>query len=156
MEWLIKDGSAEAVQRAQLRRATGLLVALIVFCGAQLLAHSASVRIDRGTAHAYDALLLLAPGLLALKLARVIFDGPAWLLNARARRALNDELARDNQRRATIAGLHVAALTAFALACAAPFLHLNAYDVAQLVLFALVAPAVVRFAWLEVRGAKGP
>ncbi len=142
----------DAVEHAQRRRLIVLTFALAVFGLALVMALGASARVEAGVVRAVDVLQLLSPGLLAAGMARGILGPPLWLRDRRASRAVNDELARDNQRRAAIAGLIGAGATAFALTLTTPFLGLRAYEVAYALLFAPVFLSVARFVWLEVAG----
>lgn len=111
----------DLTERAQWRRIVVLSLALTLFVLMQAIALAASARIEDGPVRAVDIAQLIAPGLLALGMSRGIFGPPLWLPSALARQAVNDELARDNRRRASIAGLACAGATAFVLACVRPF-----------------------------------
>jgi hypothetical protein len=141
-----------SVEKAQRLRVIVLLLALAAFGGAELMALSATARIEAGAVRTVDIVQLLSPGLVAAGLARGVSSAPLLMRDSRARRAINDELAQDNQRRAAILGLFAAGLVAFTLACTAPFLQLEAHEAAHAIGSVLVAVTVLRFVWLEIAG----
>jgi hypothetical protein len=142
----------DLAERAQRRRVAVLTLALTLFILMQVIALAASARIADGAVRAVDIAQLFAPGMLALGMSRGMFGAPMWLRNAHAKQAVNDELARDNRRRAVIAGFAFGGLTAFVFACLTPVLALPGYMVAQAIFSALIVVTVGRFIWLEWAG----
>jgi hypothetical protein len=145
-----RPSNVELADRIARRRVTGMTAATVAFLAVQIVARP----VFRSDAYAASGLrsYLWAVNAGALLLLLLPIGGYVW--GRRVRELVNDEVSRQNSRRATAAAFWLAMIIGLGIYVLPAIRGVSAREAAYLVVTPATAFALLAFAWLESRALR--
>lgn len=143
--------NTDTIERLSRRRARFLIVCAVAYLGWQFPLFEAYHRLSAGPARFVDIFALSAGALFVAVMIWLLISGGRMPRDAGVGAALNDELVRDNRRRAFALGFWAMLFTAAAIMAVNLFVPIGGVDTAHVVVIVGAVVPLLRFAQLESR-----